>query len=86
MDKIPITPPTLPSLSEEDIQNIDWEKLKQNPAIKKYEKRLAEQIQRKADEELKTQKERRSEWWKTNVIGIITLIIALATLVVTAIK
>ncbi len=83
----PIIPiPEIPKLSEEELKNIDWEKVKQNPAMQKYEKRITERKQRKAAEELKRKKEQRSEWWKTNAIGIITLIIALATLIVTAIK
>ncbi|MCI9141117.1 MAG: hypothetical protein HFH87_00675 [Lachnospiraceae bacterium] len=87
MSKIPLTPPPIPPLPiEDDINNIGWEKLKQNPTNKKYEKLLAEQIQQKADKELKRKKERRSDWWKTNAIGIVTLIIALATLIVTALK
>ncbi len=33
MNKIPLTPPPIPPLpSEDDIKNIDWEKIKQNPA------------------------------------------------------
>ena len=87
MSKISLTPPPIPPLpSEDDINNIDWEKLKQNPANKKYENILAEQIQQKTAEELKMKKERRSDWWKTNAIGIVTLIIALATLIVTPLK
>ena len=32
MNKIPLTPPPIPPLpSEDDIKNIDWEKIKQNP-------------------------------------------------------
>lgn len=93
MSKMPYIPPNIPipeipKLSEEELKNIDWVKIKQsnNPAMQKYEKRIAEQKQRKVDEELKRKKERRSEWWRTNAIGIITLLIALATLIVTAIK
>lgn len=35
MPKIPIPPPQLPPIpSKEDIENIDWERLKENPANK----------------------------------------------------
>lgn len=69
-------PPKLPEFSKEDFENIDWEELKQNPAVKKYEKRLAEQKQRKIDEELKRKKERRSEWWRNNWVPFVAMIFA----------
>lgn len=69
-------PPKLPEFSKEDFENIDWEELKQNPAVKKYEKRLSEQKQRKIDEELKRKKERRSEWWRNNWVPFVAMIFA----------
>lgn len=94
MSKTPSIPPNIPlpeipKLSEEEIKNLKTYKMSDEKKVyiyEKYGKPLREQEQRKADEELKRKKERRSEWWRTNAIGIITLIIALATLIVTAIK
>lgn len=81
MSKIPyimpnILPPEVPKLSEEELKNIDWENIKQNPAMQKYEKRIAERKQRKADEELKRKKERRSEWWRNNWVPFVAMIFA----------
>lgn len=79
MSKITLTPPPLPPIPNNE--DIDWEKLKQNPANKKYEKHLAEQLQRKADKELETKKKQRSDWWKASIIGIIGIIVAIAAIV-----
>lgn len=91
MDKMPSMPPNIqipdiPKLTEKELQSIDWEKAQQHPAIQKRKKRLEEQRKREAAEKLEQKKERRSEWWKTNAIGIVTLIVALATLIVTVLK
>lgn len=75
-----------PVPNEKDIENIDRKKFKENPSNQKYEKFLAEQLRQKANAELKQNKAHRSEWWKANIINIITLIVALATLVATILK
>lgn len=83
MNKIPLTPPPIPPLpSEDDIKNSDWEKIKQNPANKKYEKLLAEQIRQNAAEELKMKKERRSEWWKNNWLNIVAATVTVIGIIV----
>lgn len=69
-------PPHLPEFSKEDFENVDWEKVKQNPAVQKYEKRLAEQKQRKVEEQLKRKQEQRSEWWRNNWVPFVAMIFA----------
>lgn len=81
MSKTPSMPPNIPlpeipKLSEEELKNIDWDKVKQNPAMQKYEKRITERKQRKAAEELKRKKERRSEWWRNNWVAFVAMIFA----------
>lgn len=94
MSKTPSIPPNIPlpevpTLSKEEIENFKNFELsdeKKAYIYEKYEKPILKRKQRKATEELIRKKERRSEWWKTNLIGIITLIIAAATLLVTVLK
>ena len=81
MSKIPHMPPNIPipevpKLSEEELKNIDWEKIKQSPKMQKYEKQIAERKKRKADAELKREKERRSEWWRNNWVPFVAMIFA----------
>lgn len=81
MSKTPSMPPNIPlpeipKLNEEELKNIDWEKIKQNPAMQKYEKRIIERKQRKAAEELKQKKNRRSEWWRNNWVPFVAMIFA----------
>lgn len=83
MSKTSYTPPNIPipkipKLSEEELKNIDWDKAKQseNPTMQKYEKRIAERKQRKADEELKRKRKRRSEWWRNNWVPFVAMIFA----------
>lgn len=81
MSKIPSVPPNIPKpevpkLSEEKLQNIGWENVKQNPTMQKYEKRVAERKQRKAAGELKRKKEQRSEWWHNNWVPFVAMIFA----------
>lgn len=81
MSKIPhmppnILPPKVPKLSEEELKNIDFDKIKQNPAMQKYEQRTAERRKWKADEELKQKKQQRSEWWRNNWVAFVAMIFA----------
>lgn len=81
MGKIPHMPPNIPipdfpKLSEEEIQSIDWKEATKNPVMKKYEKRIEEQKQRKAADEIKRKKERRSEWWRNNWVPFVAMIFA----------
>lgn len=79
MPKIPIPPPQLPPLSEEDIENLKHYKMSDEKKAYINEKYLKPTQER----ERKLKKKNRSEWWKNNAVNVATLIATILTLIST---
>lgn len=72
MPKIPIPPPQLPPLSEEDIENLKHYKMSDEKKAYINEKYIKPTQER----ERKLKKKKRSEWWKNNWVSFLAMIFA----------
>lgn len=81
MDKKPFVPP-LPRIEPPDeetieqIKNIDLHEFEKSYAFKKYVKPMLDRAK-------KQKHDKRVKWWKDNWLQIVTLIVALLTLIAT---
>lgn len=73
-----IDPVNIPTFEKPNIEDFNEKEFKKSDAYKKYVKPLV-------DLEKSQKKSKRASWWKANWISIVTLIVAVLTLIATII-
>lgn len=73
-----IDPANIPTFEKPNIEDFNSDDFKKSDAYKKYVKPLI-------DSEKSQRKSKRVSWWKVNWISIVTLIVAVLTLIATII-
>jgi hypothetical protein len=85
-DKFFITPDMMPRL-DVDLENIDFERLASKEHQKEFKKSKAyKYVKRTLDREKNLNKQQRKDWWKENSWNIINTLIAIAALIISALK